>query len=372
MRYHWTVTQKLIAHDASSYDNFGWSVSFHNNITVIGAYGDSTQDQPYAGSIYVFQRKYTNSLVSLWTQTQKLLSYEYRGNSFFGWSVCVWDDVIVVGTKSNGNSGNDRDKTVSSGAVYLYRYSTDDEEWIFEKKLAPPSGRVVNNYGTSIDIYKDSVIVGAYDEINGGDISSPSSSTPLGSTFVYQSTYDDKDNSRDWILLNEITSNSTVEKNLKFGSSVKIYDDIILVGATLGDGVMTDTGTVYVFIKSIDTHALGHPVSERTYFALVLFLPLLFIGMCFVITLARIFMKPTDHTTSEDEIDDGSQHSTFSYYYDSEMNSNSVRVSDLLFGRYSHHHHQQQQQKQQYGSDNDDQQSTHSSNSLIRFHTPRK
>jgi hypothetical protein len=337
IRYQWTATQKLVPNDGSSYDNFGWSVAISHNTTVIGAYGDRTQNIIASGSVYLYQKFSTSSSLSLWTQIQKLVPYDSNTNGFFGWSVDIWKDLVAVGLKSSSDSTS---TSSNVNGVYLYRHEDvqqddddDHQDWRFESKLTPPTNRIIPNYGTSVSVSEDTVLVGAYRDLNGA---SPSSAPSLhvesgqqsGSAFVYTASSQpspvDKNKPINWNLLKELNSNhSTTERNMKFGSSVKVFGDILLVGAILGDGVAVDTGTVFVFIRSIDISSLGHPLSERTYFTLVLFLPLLFLGTCGVIIFARIFMRPDDHTSGSNtgggsnhhgngDDDDESTHSSYS------------------------------------------------------------
>jgi hypothetical protein len=319
-RYQWTVTQKLLPSDGSSYDNFGWSVAMSSslsNLTVIGAYGDRHQNQPMAsGSVYIFRRHASSSVSSTlppfssWTQIQKLFPSDSYGSStssnvgsgFYGWSVDIWSDqLIAVGSKSSTSN------SVSGGnGVYLYRHQTSDGDWELETKLIPPANRILPNYGTSVSVDKDTVIVGAHRDLSGGIPSATSTSSSSsgsftsvdanqwGSAFVYTTTSGGSGGG--WTLLKELNTNTSTERNMKFGSNVKVFGDILLISALLGDGAMADTGTVFVFIRSIDISSLGHPLSGSTYFTLVLFLPLLFLGTCCVITFARLFMKPEDHT----------------------------------------------------------------------------
>lgn len=325
IRYQWTVTQKLVPNDGSSYDNFGWSVAISNNITAVGSYGDRTQNIVPSGSVYLYQRFSTSSSLSFWTQIQKLVPYDSNTNGFYGWSVDIWKNLVAVGLKSSSDSNS---KSSNANGVYLYRHegvADDDEEnleWRFEAKLTPPTNRIIPNYGASVSVYEDTVIVGAYRDLNGATPSvAPalmSETSQLGSAFVYTFSQSlDKNKPTGWMLKKELNSNNTVERNMKFGSSVKVFDDILLIGAILGDGVALDTGTVFVFIRSIDISSLGHPLSEGTYFTLVLFLPLLFLGTCGVIVFARIFMKPEDHPSGGsmhdgNGDDDESTHSSYS------------------------------------------------------------
>jgi hypothetical protein len=323
-RYQWTVTQKLLPSDGTSYDNFGWSVAIsESNLTVVGAYGDRDQNQLMTGSVYIFQRHPSRSSSAIpfssWTQIQKLVptidsygsgsSTALGGNGFYGWSVDICQDLIAVGSKSSTSSSSGG----GGNGVYLYRRQTESN-WNLETKLTPPSNRNLPNYGASVSVDKNTLIIGAHRDLNSGipsatatgptSLNTVDSANQWGSAFVY--TYDQTTSGgvSGWRLLKELNTNTSVERNMKFGSNVKVYDDILLIGALLGDGAMADTGTVFVFIRSLDISSLGHPLSESTYFALVLFLPLLFLGTCCVITFARIFMKPEGHPDKATRVGD--------------------------------------------------------------------
>ena len=102
----WTQQQKLVASDAASGDQFGYSVSLSSdgNTALVGAYGKSSN----TGAAYIFTRS-----GSSWTQQHKLLASDAAGGDYFGHSVSL---------SSDGNTaliGAHR-KSTYTGAAYIY------------------------------------------------------------------------------------------------------------------------------------------------------------------------------------------------------------------------------------------------------------
>ena len=83
---------KLIASDAAIYDYFGWSVAVDGDTVVVGAPGDDDNNASGSGSVYVF----TKDTDGVWNQT-KLTASDPAYNDGFGGSVGIDGDTIVVG-----------------------------------------------------------------------------------------------------------------------------------------------------------------------------------------------------------------------------------------------------------------------------------
>jgi len=67
----WTQVAKLTASDGAASDYFGISVSIDGDTMVIGAFGTTTRESN-SGSAYVFTRDTAGDLASGWTQVAKL------------------------------------------------------------------------------------------------------------------------------------------------------------------------------------------------------------------------------------------------------------------------------------------------------------
>ncbi|MDQ3652920.1 MAG: FG-GAP repeat protein [Acidobacteriota bacterium] len=105
----WSQQAKLTASDATAEDRFGWSVAITGDTIVVGAPSDTliivlsptTTPVPFlkivqkAGSAYVFGRSNGQ-----WSQQVKLTASDAAKNDWFGYSVAISGDNILVGAPS--------------------------------------------------------------------------------------------------------------------------------------------------------------------------------------------------------------------------------------------------------------------------------
>ena len=92
----WTQVAKLTADDGAANDWFGGSVSIDGDTMVIGAHHDDDKGSG-SGSAYVFTRDTAGDLASGWTQVAKLTASDGAVNDFFGYSVSIDGDTMVIG-----------------------------------------------------------------------------------------------------------------------------------------------------------------------------------------------------------------------------------------------------------------------------------
>jgi len=120
----WTQQAKLLASDGAPDDWFGFSVSLSVDSIVIGAYRDDTQ----RGSAYVFTRSGTS-----WTQQAKLLASDGAPDDWFGFSVSLSVDSIVIGAY--------RDDT-QRGATYVFTKESINQPPITPTITGPAQGKI--------------------------------------------------------------------------------------------------------------------------------------------------------------------------------------------------------------------------------------
>ncbi len=106
----WSEQQKLTAIDGAAGDVFGNSVAMHQDTMVIGASGDDGVGGPRQGSAYIFMRQ-----GGFWTEQQKLTASDGAAGDFFGNSVAVEGDYLVV-----GSIGDDLTGGFDQGSVYAF------------------------------------------------------------------------------------------------------------------------------------------------------------------------------------------------------------------------------------------------------------
>jgi hypothetical protein len=104
----WTEQAKLTASDAAAYDWFGFQLSVSGDTVVVGAYGDDDAGD-YSGSAYVFTRS-----GSSWTEQTKLTASDAAAGDYFGMSVSVSGNTVVVGAVLDDDAGS------NSGSVYVF------------------------------------------------------------------------------------------------------------------------------------------------------------------------------------------------------------------------------------------------------------
>ncbi len=218
----WTQQQKLTADDGAADDQFGYSVAISRNTLVVAAPTDDvvSSDQ---GSAYVFLRT-----GSTWSQQQKLTAGDAAANDQFGFSVAISGDTIVAGAMHKVIAAHQ-----DQGSAYVFvRTGTT---WSQQQQLIVSNGFTLDQFGVSVAISGDTIVVGA----QGVDLTD----TDQGSAYVYLRT------GTTWNLQQQLVA-SDAGKTDRFGVSVAISGDTIVVGAHLADVAFTNQGSVYVFVRS--------------------------------------------------------------------------------------------------------------------------
>lgn len=221
---------KLLPSDGASFDGFGSSASVSGDTVVVGAAADDDNGTS-SGSVYVFVKPVGGWDGTL-TEDAKLLASDgsggegpFRGGDFFGFSVAVSGDTVVVGANEDNDNGT------ASGSAYVFVkpvggwYGTLNEE----AKLLPSDGRFSDRFGGSVSASEGTIVVGG-------------SSTDAAYVFVRPVGGWNGTLNEDARLL---ASNLSTLRD--FGRSVSISGDTVVVGAS-GFG---PPGSAYVFMKPV-------------------------------------------------------------------------------------------------------------------------
>jgi hypothetical protein len=147
---------------------------------------------------------------------------------WFGYSVAINYDLAVIGAKL------DDDGATSAGAVYIFQ-RTGLETWTEITKLTADDPEAHAQFGQSVAVDGDTVVVGAWiDDANG--INS-------GAAYVFQRDHGGADS---WGQVAKLTGSGTTGSD-KFGWSVGIDGDTVVVGAIGDDPLANASGAAYVF-----------------------------------------------------------------------------------------------------------------------------
>ncbi|MBI5765465.1 MAG: FG-GAP repeat protein [Planctomycetes bacterium] len=213
----WTEQTKLLASDGAAGDLFGWSVAVSGNTTVVSAVRDDNSGGSDAGAAYVFVRPSVN-----WNQQAKLLASDGAADDWFGTSVAISGDTIVVGSYLDNSSGG-----TDAGSAYVFVRNAG--VWTQQAKLTAADGAPNNHFGNSVAISGETSVIGA-PEANAAYV------------FVRSGSV--------WTQQAKLTA-ADPATNDQFGTRVAVSGDIIIVGAPFRDlpGVI-QAGSAYIFVRT--------------------------------------------------------------------------------------------------------------------------
>ncbi len=226
----WATTSsfaaKLTAADGADDDHFGCSVGISGDTVVIGAYGDDDNGSR-SGSAYVYERPGGG-----WATTSsfdaKLTASDGAAEDFFGLSVGISGDTVVIGAPDDDDNGDD------SGSAYVYErpatgWATTSN---FDAKLTASDGAADEHFGCSVALSGDTVVIGA--KLNDDN----------GSAYVYQRP------AGGWATTSSFDAKLTAADGAAddhFGGSVGISGDTVVIGASGDDDNGSRSGSAYVY-----------------------------------------------------------------------------------------------------------------------------
>lgn len=265
----WKKEAYIKASNTDYNDQFGTSVAIDGNTLVVGAPGEDNRSNAIngmqndegstdSGAVYVFVR----DAMGKWSQQSYIKPSNTGDNDQFGTAVAISGDTIVVGAPfedSNATGiGNDQGNNgeADSGAVYVFiRFGST---WQQEAYIKSSNTDSTDQFGASVAIWGDTLAVGATDEDSNTTGINPQfneSAYEAGAVYVFTRSLGV------WTQQAFIKASNSASGD-RFGSSVDLGENILVVGArnedggTVGvggdqsDNGLTDAGAVYVFARS--------------------------------------------------------------------------------------------------------------------------
>ena len=265
----WSQQAYLKASNSQEFDEFGRAVALSGDTIVVGAaqedsstYGiNGTQSDNTlsdSGAAYVFVRNN-----GAWTQQAYLKASNPGVDDFFGTSVTISSDTVVVGALGESsdatgvNGAQDNDEHFRSGAAYVFVRTNG--VWAQQAYLKASNSEVDDRFGSSVALSGDTLVVGAYGEssdatgVNGDQ--SNNNSAASGAAYVFVRGNDV------WTQQAYLKPQYTDTASF-FGRAAAIQGDVIVVGAEgegkSADGInatptstsMSRSGAAYVFART--------------------------------------------------------------------------------------------------------------------------
>lgn len=229
----WALEARLQAADALADDFFGSSVAISGDTVVVGAPGDDEAPGSGTGAAYVFTRTLAGPTAT-WTQTVKLVDAAPTASDEFGRSIAISGDYAVIGSPG--------DDDLASGAGAAHVFTRVAGVWSFASKLTASDGASGDAFGSSVSIDGSSIAVGAPLDNNG-------LTSDEGSAYVFVST-----GPATFSQQAKIAPTSSLEAGDQFGYAVVIDGDTLACGVPFDDQGLfpstADVGRVFVYTRT--------------------------------------------------------------------------------------------------------------------------
>ena len=222
----WGEVESLQGSDINIFSGatyFGISVDIDGDYAIIGAIGNKNESDVIIGAAYIYQRTVNNT----WGNQEKIIPSDGIDKNYFGRSVAISGDYAVIGAHKDDDNG------VNSGAAYVY-FRSINNTWGAEAKLTASDAFIDDNFGYSVSIDGDYIVVGAYKADN------TTNEDNSGAAYIFHRT-----SSNIWDTGTIISSTDNFDNNY-FGISTSIKNDYVICGSPNNWG----RGAAYIFKRT--------------------------------------------------------------------------------------------------------------------------
>jgi hypothetical protein len=232
------------AHANHSYDRVGTAVAIDGDVMVVGASNNNFGGYN-TGAAYIYVRNQQGTPLDqtddTWDYQTFLKSPSPQEQAYFGSSIAIYGDTIVVGAKRD-----------PSGTAYVF--TRVGEDWKSEpphvEQIHSVGGAAYSGFGTSVAIYENTIVVGAR--------TTDFNINPINAVYIYEKT------GIDWSApsISQLVHTVT-DYDDSYGKAVAIHGDTIVVGAGYDNTKGTKGGAAYVYSKVGDSWITQAPLLTK-------------------------------------------------------------------------------------------------------------
>jgi hypothetical protein len=226
----WDYEATLRGSDTAAQHFFGSSIALENNRAVIGASGVNVKANVIPsvyganiGKVYVFERS-----SAVWSQTASFSGSDSSGGDYFGSSVALSGDTLVVGAIGVSDAG------ANSGAAYVFKLN--GSSWDEQKIITAPDAAAQLSFGHSaLMLNSETIMIGTPQASN-------RTTSNSGAVYIYRLS------SGDWLYNGKLQSHDRQSGDF-FGNNLAYSSSInrLLTGAPGVDDNGDGAGAVYAF-----------------------------------------------------------------------------------------------------------------------------
>lgn len=184
---NWGFVKKLVASDRNSNDFFSFALAIDGNILVAGAYMESedaagSNTVSMAGSAYVFYKDQGGT--DNWGQVKKIVASDRELGAYFGQSVSVFGNTIVVGAYLNDKDAAGLNTKGDAGAAYVFSKDLGGtDNWGQVQKIVAADRNSSDNFGFAVALASNTLFVAAVAEDEDAD--GLNNLTNVGSVYAF-------------------------------------------------------------------------------------------------------------------------------------------------------------------------------------------
>lgn len=203
-----------------SVDSFGISdIDIYGDIIVAGQGWRNVNGKQDCGAVYFFKKSNNK-----WAYQKTVFSPNNQIGDRFGCSVSAHGNYALIGSRGHPNATH-------GGKAYIYFQFLNN--WNLQANLTSPDVQLMDNYGCAVDLRGEYAVIGADQELSGGD--------RKGSAYIYKRT------SATWTKQARLFSPDAII-NGQFGKSVSINNDFLIIGG--GGDLHAYDGAIYTYSRS--------------------------------------------------------------------------------------------------------------------------
>jgi hypothetical protein len=241
----WFLESTLTDYYGEDGDLFGFAVAMYATTVVVGAKHNDWNGYEDSGTAFIYEIHLNRQYRYEWIYVTELTRDDAEPQDYFGNAVAIFGNTTVIGCYGCDPLGT------MSGAVYVYSkyYTKDDDgkatyEWAYHHTMTPPSGSKYDWFGISLAIYDDVIAVGAT------GLDDPIAlERDTGGAYVFDVVADESyADGIGWKAFAELTPGDG-QGGDRFGSSIAIYDGVVVIGAPDSSLGSYHSGSVYIYHK---------------------------------------------------------------------------------------------------------------------------
>ncbi|MEM7658718.1 MAG: LamG-like jellyroll fold domain-containing protein, partial [Bacteroidota bacterium] len=239
----WEEIIDTTATDGAADDRYGVSVAISGNYAVVGAFLEDEDENGLntmsgAGAAYILEK-----VGGDWTEVQKIVASDRAVDDYFGISVAISGDYLVVGAQNEDEDAAGLNTLNGAGSAYVFERSGG--VWSEVQKIVPTNRVSSDEFGGEVSISGDYLIVGAADHYL--DENNLNTRLQAGAAYIFE-----RDGGGTWNQVEKLVASDRDSYDF-FGRGVAISGDYAIVGApyededAAGGNTQAVAGSVYLF-----------------------------------------------------------------------------------------------------------------------------